>query len=241
MKKFICIILSIAAILSSFTFSVNASEEYRLPLFCPCDETCAAKRFEDVSEANWYHYYVDWAVVYHHCIDPIFDWWFGANSPLTRGECIYALWILNGKPGGFGWDGTEFEDIEVGTKLYEACIWGRNNGIIQGYGNNRFGPNDYITREQFAAMMMRCASMRGFRDRVGNLKSFVDYQDISDYAVEAMAKMVYYEYYKGNDKGELCPKKNVTCAEACAVMFRVFIGWDSDPMELPTIPSLQLS
>ena len=50
--------------------------------------------------------------------------------------------------------------VEAGS-WYEAAVnWASENGIVNGYSAEKFGPNDPITREQLAAILYRYEKMK---------------------------------------------------------------------------------
>lgn len=46
-----------------------------------------------------------------------------------------------------------FEDVNSDHYAYEAILWAKEKGIVNGYSNGKFGPNDKVTEAQFAAMI----------------------------------------------------------------------------------------
>ena len=71
---------------------------------------------------------------------------------MTRAEFVTMLANLAGadvsKTSSAG-----FTDVVKGA-WYEGNVdWAVANGIVSGYGDGRFGPNDQITREQMAVML----------------------------------------------------------------------------------------
>ncbi len=53
------------------------------------------------------------------------------------------------------------EDVRYGIRSHayyaKAVVWGQQNGIIKGYSETEFVPDQSITREQIAAIMYRYA------------------------------------------------------------------------------------
>ena len=47
--------------------------------------------------------------------------------------------------------------MQAGSWYYEDVLKLDSHHIILGYGNGRFGPDDLITREQMATILMRVA------------------------------------------------------------------------------------
>ena len=64
---------------------------------------------------------------------------------------------------------------------YIAVAYARQ--IAKGYNDTRFGPDDYITREQMAVMLAQAAELRN----VTGTRTFSDQERISPWAREAVA------------------------------------------------------
>jgi len=74
-----------------------------------------------------------------------------------------------------------FNDV-AGDKYYtEAVIWAAKNGVVVGYGNGNFGPEDAITREQLATILYRYA---GSPTPPNLVLDFADANKASDYAMD---------------------------------------------------------
>ena len=56
---------------------------------------------------------------------------------------------------------TRYTDVDMGAYYAKAVAWGTKMGIVNGYGDGTFGPNDPITREQFAGMLANYAKATG--------------------------------------------------------------------------------
>ncbi len=61
--------------------------------------------------------------------------------------------------------------MDEGAWYAKTVTWAAAQGIVSGYGDGRFGPNDNITREQFAAMLWREA---GSPAATNKEKHFID-------------------------------------------------------------------
>lgn len=59
-------------------------------------------------------------------------------------------------------------------------------GIVSGYGDGRFGPNDNLTREQAAVMLTRTAKVLGMTAPNGTTVTFNDSESISSWAQEGV-------------------------------------------------------
>ena len=85
---------------------------------------------------------------------------FAPNSTLTRAMVVTILYRVEGEPA-VEFQGT-FTDVEAGTWYSEAVEWAAANGIVNGYGNGKFGPVDAVTLEQLAAILNRYAVFKGY-------------------------------------------------------------------------------
>ncbi|MDB7818231.1 S-layer homology domain-containing protein [Intestinimonas butyriciproducens] len=118
-----------------------------------------------------------------------------------------------------------FDDVGTDVWYSEAVSWASGNGIVKGYGNGLFGPNDSITREQMATVLCRYAALKGMDiSSAGSLEAFSDSAQTSDWALASMAWAVGTGTLIGKDSGRLDPAGVVTRAEA-AVMLQRFCEW----------------
>lgn len=88
------------------------------------------------------------------------------------------------------------------------------HGIVSGYDEARFGPDDLVTREQIAAMIARVTDIPAAQEPA----SFVDSDDISPWAQESVAAMTEQGIIKGYTDGSFKPGKAATRAEAAAMI-----------------------
>lgn len=88
------------------------------------------------------------------------------------------------------------------------------HGIVNGYSDTAFGPDDNITREQMAAMIVRAAKL----DTVALEISFTDSASISAWAKEGVATAVKNGVIKGYPDNTVRPRGNATRAEAVTVI-----------------------
>jgi hypothetical protein len=90
------------------------------------------------------------------------------------------------------------------------------SGIIQGYDDATFGPDDLITREQMAVMIYRAAQFGISTDEI----AFEDAASISSWAEEAVALMAEEGIITGYPDNTFKPQANATRAEAVTVIVR---------------------
>ena len=177
-----------------------------------------ANPFTDVSEKDWF--YGDVMFVYENgLILGTSKTLFSPHGTATRGMMATILWRMEGSPAPKGKN--SFTDVEAGKWYADAITWTAENGIFAGYGKDKFGPDDPITREQLAAIFCRYADYKGYDLTVkGNPDKFKDADKITDYAKTAMQWAVGSGLVKGKSGNLLDPQGTATRAEIAAMLHR---------------------
>lgn len=129
----------------------------------PADNTTGSAvqtgSFSDVNTGNWYYSAVEY-VAKKGIMTGISASSFGPNLDTTRGMIVTILYRLENQP--MGTEAAAFSDVRAGQYYADAIAWANANGIVTGYGNGLFGPNDAITREQMAAILYRYAQYKEY-------------------------------------------------------------------------------
>ena len=95
------------------------------------------------------------------------------------------------------------------------------NGIVTGYGDGTFGPEDSITREQLAAILYRYASYKGYDVTISaDLSSYTDADSVSAYAVDAMSWANAEGLITGVTATTLNPTGTATRAQVATILMR---------------------
>lgn len=198
-------------VLSQFTPS---GEPYEI-IIGPGDYGDGDIGFIDVSSNQWYYNAVKW-VKDNGVMSGIGNNRFDPQGRLSRAMIAQILYNQSDKED---MPGKDFTDVKEGSWYYNAVVWCSGNGLVAGYPNGRFGPNDDVTREQLAVMLWR---KEGSPEIVIDLSRFIDSGSISDYAKAAMNWAVSEGIMVGSG-GKLNPRGTATRAEA-AQMFKNYIG-----------------
>ena len=178
-----------------------------------------ANPFTDVSEKDWF--YGDVMFVYENGLMlGTSKTLFSPHGTATRGMMATILWRMESSPALKGKN--SFTDVVAGKWYADAITWTAENGIFAGYGKDKFGPDDPITREQLAAIFYRYADYKGYDLTVkGNLDKFKDADKITDYAKTAMQWAVGSGLVKGKSGNLLDPQGTATRAEIAAMLHRL--------------------
>ncbi len=89
-------------------------------------------------------------------------------------------------------------------------------GLINGYGDGTFGPDDAITREQLLVIVDNC-----FVLPEADAASFTDMDSISDWALEAVNRGAGAGIIIGYEDGSFRPGDSVTKAETAVILCRL--------------------
>ena len=142
---------------------------------------------------------------------------FAPNEGMTRAMLVTVLWRQAGSPVvNYAMD---FSDVAEGAWYAEAVRWAAAGGVVGGYGDGRFGPNDPITREQLATILFRHLVGDGPVELADWLRPYADADQISAHAAPAMQRAVGRGVLKG-DGDQLDPQGAATRAQVAAMLHR---------------------
>jgi uncharacterized repeat protein (TIGR02543 family) len=173
--------------------------------------------FVDVRAGAWYYDAVRY-VHEHGLMTGTSAKTFDPDVLTTRGMIVTILYRLVGCPDIENriW-GYPYADVDSTAYYGTAVYWARLSGIVAGYSSELFGPNDPITREQFAVMLYRFAGQPSVPDLT---LTFSDADQVSGYASDAMRWAVGAGIISGKGNGILDPKGDATRAQAAAMLMR---------------------
>lgn len=173
--------------------------------------------FTDVKEGDWFYDSVEY--VYNkgmmNGIEPTL---FGPSNSTTRGMIVTILYRMEGEPSV---SGNAFADVKSDMYYAAAINWAAENGIVKGYGDGNFGPEDAITREQMSNILMNYAKYKGadVTDRA-DLSRFSDVSQISSWAEASLAWANAEGLINGNPDNTVNPGGNAERAQVAAILER---------------------
>ena len=147
---------------------------------------------------------------------------FDPNANITRAEycqiLMGAINALNAKGE------STFADVPSTAWYYNAVSVASQLGIVSGYGDGNFGPNDLITRQDMALMTYKTAQiMNKSLEPVNAEITFEDSHEISDYAFEAVMTLQKAGIINGMTDTTFEPHSNATRAQSAKVIFDTFV------------------
>ena len=169
--------------------------------------------FKDVSSANWFYPHVKY-VYENGLFAGTSDNTFSPNTTMTRGMLVTVLWSLEGKPTA---KASSFNDL-TDDWYVKAVNWASANGIVTGYDESTFAPNDPVTREQVAQILYKYSQYKGYNTSASaELTSFTDSAAVSDWAITSVKWAVASKLIVG-DQGYIKPTASATRAEVAAIL-----------------------
>lgn len=161
--------------------------------------------FHDVHTSDWFYDEVQY-VYEEGLMNGVGSGKFDPYGKTTRGMIVTILYRQSGSPA---------VTSDKAAWWSDARVWAMENGISDGTNMN-----DFITREQLAAMLYRYAKLTGLDTSArGDLNKFSDAADVSGWAEEAMQWAVGAGIIGGSN-GKLNPKGLATRAEVAAMLMR---------------------
>lgn len=158
--------------------------------------------FEDLKDEEWYYPYV---IRISNFVDPIAEGKYGPSDNATRLMFVETLGRMEEDVNGMEAYESPFTDTE---SPYVA--WAAKNGIVAGIGNDKFGAEQTVTREQILSFLYRMAG----EPKVEGTIKFEDSKDISEWAKNAVLWAQEEGIASGYTDNTIRPKNNITRAEA---------------------------
>ena len=177
--------------------------------------------FTDVNPTDWFYDAINSAYS-KGLVNGISETEFGPNMTMTRGMLVTIVGRMENAQSG----GTSFGDVDASQYYAPYVAWAAENGIVTGFEDGTFRPDENVTREQTAAILYRYMQYKGIDVSVGddtNVLSFTDAGDINDYAVTAIQWACGAGVINGYPDGTLAPAASITRAEFVTMLGRLNI------------------
>ena len=174
--------------------------------------------FADVTAADWF--YGDVKYAFHHgLMNGITAETFAPNNTTTRAMVVTLLYRLEGEPEVQ--NPSPFTDVTPDLWFYEEVLWAAENGIVEGYGNGLYGPDDEISREQLATILYRYATRCGYDTAPrADLSGYTDKGEIATWAEDALSWANAIGLIKGRTATTIDPKATASRAELATMLHR---------------------
>lgn len=195
--------------------------------------------FTDVADDAWYREAIEFVSkpannsVDYGLMDASASTTFSPNSNADRATIVTALYRKSGDGYELGNNPNQkFPYSDISREILPIVYWANDCNITTGYGDGRFGPNDPVTREQFAVFLYRYAQEKYSRthndDKYelsarADLSVYTDSSKISSWATEAMSWANARGFITGVTDTTLNPSAYVTRAEVATILMRAAV------------------
>lgn len=147
---------------------------------------------------------------------------FAPDQQLSRAMLAVILYAMAGEPAVTG--ESPFTDVPAGCWYTDAIVWAAQNGIVCGFGDGTFRPNEAVTRAQAAVMLYGYAAFTGADVTArADLSAYSDAGQIPAWAMDAMQWANARRLIVGRDSSHLAPNGGATRAEMAAIL-SAYIG-----------------
>lgn len=180
--------------------------------------TCPSEAFKDVDLKRWYHEAVDYVLDNGLMVGTGSDT-FEPNAPLTRAMVVTIM----GRAAGIqasDYTGTSFKDVAAGKWYAPYVKWGSDQGLVAGYEDGTFRPDQNVTREEMVSLLYRFWMSQGhvYKANAAALKDFKDAGDVASWAKTAVCWAVDNGVVSGIGDGKLDPKGQATRAQFARII-----------------------
>ncbi|MBQ4900750.1 S-layer homology domain-containing protein [Paenibacillus sp. Marseille-P2973] len=171
-----------------------------LPKFTDLTNHWASKEIEKLASKNIISGYPDGS--------------FKPNQEINRAEFVTLVCRLLQLESTAG--GSAFKDVKSDA-WYAGCVGAvKEAGIVGGYQDGTFKPNQKITREEVFVIIYKMAKDK--LNASGNQQAFIDDAAVSSWAKEAVNALVKAGVVSGYEDGSIKPKNSITRAEVAKLL-----------------------
>lgn len=153
---------------------------------------------------------------------------FRPSQRVTRAQFVTMLYNMCGKPI-VSWVEPSWifsDGDEISMSYVDAVIWGCENGIISGYQDGTFRPNERISRAQMATFAYRLLKELVGEDVISQYNTdsnFTDSGSIANSYREAVNVMSTLEVINGYEDGSFRPNATATRGASAKIIVSVYI------------------
>ena len=175
--------------------------------------------------------YIYWGVK-NGIINGYADGSFKPNNPVTRAQFCIMIWKLAGKPAPSS-KAASFKDISGLTANGQKAIkWAQEKGLVNGFGNGIFKPNDVLTRCQIMIILWKWSG----RPAYGNMAKYSDISALTLNTQKAISWGVNNRIISASGN-KFTPNGNVSRADFLNILYQFNkVSYKKIPSNLDAVP-----
>ena len=143
------------------------------------------------------------------------------DDKMTRGLFVTVLSRMNTNEVIKGYK-NPFKDVQIDDYYYNATAWAVNNEIVKGKNSQTFAPDDLITRQEMAVMLINYIDFASKKLNSTEKAAFKDVARVSSWAKESVSRVQAYDLMIGNRGNWFAPLQNATNMEGLLVFNRMY-------------------
>lgn len=151
------------------------------------------------------------------------------ESDVTRAEFLKMIMLNAGETVEAVELEEDYTDVTDPEEwYYEYVTYGTSIGIVEGYEDGSFGPNNSISRSEAVVMLLRMAGVTDYEAEDVATFDDVDYSDDSwyAYAIDGSVDLGIVEGYE--EDNTFRPGENISREEAAVIVRRAWYVWYTD-------------
>ena len=195
---------------------------------------CGFTPFSDISNSG----YCDYIVVGYLAgiINGYEDGTFRPNKTVTRGQFITMLWRAVGEPGAENTTLNFKDAANIPDAYKDAVAWGVEAGIIKGYDDDTFRPNQSISRAQMATFSYRLLVLTFGEEAIDEFNQpcgFKDAATVADPYVDAvnvcanLGIILGFDTDRDGEGDTFRPNDTANRGQAATIILRVVVVIDA--------------
>jgi len=114
-----------------------------------------------------------------------------------------------------------FNDVNQDHALEAYLSIASRFGIVNGYGDGSFRPNQIVTREEMAVIVYNTVSYLRLINLSAQSKAYQDDGMISRWSYGQVHTLTKLEILKGTPMGDFVPRKDMTMGEVLQMFFNI--------------------
>lgn len=210
--------LNLEALQAAYNEAVAAYQAHLAAL----EPGCSTGAYSDVpAPDHWAHAGIDYCVS-HGIMGGTSAYRFSPKQKLSRAMAVQILWAAAGRPQPQS--STSFSDVPANAWYAKAVAWAKETGITGGIGDNKFAPQQVLTRQELVVFLYHYAESKGETlTASADLSNYSDSDSVSGWARKPMAwavgsGLLYGKTQEG--KLLLAPRDAVTREMAAVIMMQ---------------------
>ncbi len=188
------------------------------PVVIDTPDTTENVKFDDLSNVPWAVEAIE-ALTQEGILNGVSEHEFAPEKTVTRAEFLKMVMTAFDLPVSN--DDTAFTDVTKDDWYYGYVVGASSLGIVSGYGDGAFGPNDNITRQDMAVILVKALQQASVSLEEAAQVSFADDGDIDAYAKQSVYQLANAGVINGKGDNLFVPKDFATRAEAAVMIYKI--------------------